>query len=190
MSSTNNTLLGASLAAFVLGSVSFVIYPAWAQGRATELRIQSLTEELAKPVDGPEIIQALTDELETVRKQQGDRVRPIPEESDASGLIRGLSEHLDSLGIVDRTITTGQAKTLSHASLMPMTVMMRGDYSQVSQAIRYIETIDRLVRLQRVRIAAGSLSRSPDASRSGIVQAELLIDVFYAPRGGERKESR
>ena len=65
-------------------------------------------------------------------------------------------DQLDSvsrdLGVTDREITTGGANKLDDASTMPMSVTAQGRFLSVYEAVRWIESLPRLVRGQRLRI--------------------------------------
>jgi hypothetical protein len=56
-----------------------------------------------------------------------------------------------------------------------------GTFLQIYEVTRYLESLPRLVRLQRLRIAAGAGERGA-FDRTGVVRADLMLDVFYRPR--------
>ncbi len=166
-------MAGVALAAFVV--------PGYREASALSEEIGEYRAELGKPNSGPEVIGRLSQELETLRSLSDRRMTPIPESSDVAGLIRELSSMLDELGLHRREITTGESRTLEEASSMPMTVTLHGPFPAVAEAVRRIESLGRLVRVQRLRVSSEQPRRG-EIDRSGAVRADLLIEVFYAPR--------
>jgi len=176
------------LAGLVAISMALFIVPEYRESRRLASEARAFAEELKKPNSGPEVIGKLSEELETLRSMADRRMTPIPASSDVAGLIGDLSAMLDSVGLAQREITTGQSDTLDEASSMPMTVTLRGPFPAVSEAVRRIESLPRLVRVKRLRVAS-SQPRSGEVDRSGEVRADILIDVFYAPRDVLRSAS-
>lgn len=180
------------LAGLVLVATGLLIVPEARKSSRLSNEVRAYGEELRKPNSGPEVIGRLSEELETLRSMADRRMTPIPESSDVAGLIGDLSSMLDAVGLGQREITTGQSESLEEASSMPMTVTLRGPFPAVAEAVRRIESLPRLVRVKRLRVASNQ-PRSGEVDRSGEVRADILIDVFFAPRdvlrasaGGER----
>lgn len=161
--------------------VGGAIVPTVREGRRLDRELAQKRTEAARPVGGPEVISTLVDKQEQLRKLYGDRMRPIPKDSNIADLMGSLAEELNRLGLTASEITTGSASTLDEADSMPMSVKVKGPFVAVFEAVQHIERLDRLVRVQKFRAATGRSSRDNDG-RQGVVEAELLIDVFYAPR--------
>jgi Tfp pilus assembly protein PilO len=169
------------LAGLVVITTGLFIVPGFSESRRLSGEIRSYSQELRKPNSGPEVIGRLGEELETLRSLADRRMTPIPATSDVAGLIGDLSSMLDEVGLGSREITTGQSETLNEASSMPMTVTLRGTFPAVAEAVHRIEALPRLVRVKRLRVSSNQ-PRNGEVDRSGIVRADILIDVFYAPR--------
>ncbi|MCA9293384.1 MAG: type 4a pilus biogenesis protein PilO [Phycisphaerales bacterium] len=161
--------------------VGGAIVPAVREGHRLDHELADKRAEAARPVGGPEVISTLSDKLSELRRHHGDRMRPIPRDSNIADLMGSLADELNRLGLTDREVTTGTPTSLDEADSMPMAVKVKGPFPAVYEAVRHIEQLDRLVRVQKFRAATGRASRD-DSNRDGIVEAELLIDVFYAPR--------
>ena len=102
-------------------------------------------------------------------------------ESDIAGLMKTLSETLNDLGLSERDITTRPVKSHGDAQSLPVTVVLTGPFTSIYDAIARIETIPRLVRVERLRIG-GDAPRGGEATpRDGVVRAEFSIDAFFAP---------
>lgn len=181
-------ILGAAWAGVVTAGVGLLVVPTMRRTAAIEAEVVELRVEAAKPSDGPEAIAGLERELEALQKRGEARMTPIPEQSDVAGLMRQLSGKLDELGLDKRELVQGTVKRLEEASLVPMSVMVEGPFPKIYSVARYLEGLPRLVRVQRLRIALGGTGRDT-IDRSGVVQAELLIDVFFEPRKVEAQAS-
>lgn len=162
-------------------AVGVFIAPGYQQSRSLTRDIRRFHAELQKPNSGPEVIGTLTRQLETLRSLADRRMTPIPQESNVAGLMTDLSAMLDSLGLTQREITTGDSRRLEEASSMPMTVTLQGPFPSIAEAVRQIESLPRLVRVQRLRVSTEQARRG-EVDRSGSVRADVLIEVFYAPQ--------
>jgi Tfp pilus assembly protein PilO len=136
-----------------------------------------LEDRVRRDDDGEAELRRLESRLEEVRAEAERRLRVIPAESGVADLIRQLSGLLSTLSIEEREITTGAATRAEHASLMPMSVSLTCGFLSVYDVVRWVESLPRLVRVQRLRVT--SADREPGTG--GPVEAEILLDVFYAP---------
>lgn len=174
-------VLSAAWLGMVAAGTGLLALPSLQRTVEIEREVATLRVEAAKPSDGPEVIAGLTKELEALRSRGETRMTPIPEQSDIAGLMRELSAKLDELGLDKRELVQGTAKRLEEASLVPMSVLVEGPFPKIYGVARYLEGLPRLVRVQRLRISQLGSSRE-SVDRSGIVSAELMIDVFFEPR--------
>lgn len=172
--------VGGLVGLVVVAGAVFIV-PGYRESRRLSNEIGAYEAELRKPNSGPEVIGRLNEELETLRSLADRRMTPIPEGSDVAGLIGDLSAMLDEVGLASREITTGQSESLQEASAMPMTVTLRGAFPAVAEAVHRIESLPRLVRVKRLRVSSNQ-PRNGEVDRSGSVRADILIDVFFAPR--------
>lgn len=174
-------LLGAGWLGLLAAGVGLAVVPTWRSLQRLRADIVELRSEASKPTDGPEVIRALEAELEALTLLGANRTTPIPNDSDVAGLMRDFSAMLDELGLTRRELTTGVPRQLDEASSMPMSMNLEGNFPQIYEAARYIESLPRLVRVQRFRVQS-STPGSGAVDRTAPVKAELLIDVFYQPR--------
>lgn len=178
----SNGVLAMGLVLLGLGGFGLVVRPAYVSARALDADIEAKREELSRPGSGPEAIERLARDLSALRSLGSERMTPIPEESGVATLVRGLSESFDALGLKDREISTGAAKSLDDASCMPMTVAVQGPFPAIYAALTGIESLDRLVRVQRLRISVDGKGGAHTVDRSGRVRADIQLDVFFAPK--------
>lgn len=173
-----------------IGVAALIVPQSKALGKVRQ-EVQSLRTELAKPADGPEVIERLTSDLQRLREFGKGRMTPIPAESDVAGLMRMLSETLDQLGLTQRDITTRPPKNYDDATSMPVTVVLNGPFTSIYESVSRIESMPRLVRVERLRITTEHPSRgdpkADPADLAGRVRAEFSIDAFYDPRASSGK---
>ncbi len=189
MMTMDRWLPAAGLVLLAGAGVFGLLVPSWTSGRVLRTEIGMLETELSKPKSDPEMIERLEKELGLLNALRDQRMTPIPEERDVAGLMRELSAMLDELGLSEREITTGSPQEQEEASVMPMTVMLSGPYQSVAEAVTRMESMPRLVRVQRLRMALDRL-RNDAVNRSGVVRADIRLEVFFEPRamgrsGGE-----
>jgi len=178
----SNAALAAGLALVMLGGFGLLVRPAHVSARDLEADIESKRAELSRPGSGPEAIEKLARDLKALRDLGSERMTPIPQESGVAALVKGLSESFDGLGLKDREISTGAAKHLEEASCLPMTITVQGPFPEIYRALAGIESLDRLVRVQRLRIAHEARAIAGSVDRSGRVRADIQLDVFFAPK--------
>lgn len=144
-----------------------------------------LQQRVVQADDGAAELTRLSQRLERLRRRAEEQTKEIPPESDVAGLIRQLTARLDQLGMSEREITTGSPIQLAQARSLPMTVSMTGRFLSVHRSIRWIESLPRLVRVKRVTIELPDQRSGSDSFdwRRPEVDAEMVLDVFYAPTG-------
>ena len=165
----------------VLAALTLIVIPAWQRSRALEVRLVELREELDASQDDPDVLEDLGTRLDSLRRFGEGRMTPIPEESDIAGLMHSLTSILDGKSLLEREIKMGAATEMERATSIPMTVMIRGDFAGVFAALSEIETMDRLIRVRRLKIGNDN-GRARELVRDGVVTATLTMDVFYGPR--------
>lgn len=169
------------LAVLMVVTVAVGVGPAAVRARDIGRQIDAAHAELAKPNGGPELLEALETELAQLHEIAGEGMTPIPASADVAGLIGRLSQMFDEANLGEREVTTGQSEQLEEASSMPMSVTVQGPFPALLSVLTRIESLDRLVRIERLRLAGLHGRRGP-IDRSGEVRASVQVEVFYAPR--------
>lgn len=140
--------------------------------------IGTLRAELAKPVDGPEVVDRLTSDLASLREIGKGRMTPIPAEADVAGLMGSLSDSIEKMGLKSRDMTTRTVKETGDVSALPLTTVMDGSFADVARAIEAIESMPRLLRIDRLRVT--TTGDQGAATHDGTVRAEVSIEVYFA----------
>lgn len=140
----------------------------------------SLSDRAHRADNGAAEIARLEERLEAARTIATSQIKRIPAENDIAGLIRQLTSRLDRLGMTEREITTGAVEDLDDAYAAPMTVRMKGPFLGVQDAIEWLESLPRLVRILRFKIESPRRSAADRlASSEATVNAELILNVFF-----------
>ncbi|TVQ31601.1 MAG: hypothetical protein EA376_09025 [Phycisphaeraceae bacterium] len=177
MKSKMRLWLSVSLAAITLASLGLIIGPKHRSlARLNDERL-TLAARVADADDGAAAIRRLEESLALARKMARQQTKPIPQDSDFASFMRNLSERLDELQLFDREINTGRELELDLAWSMPMSVTLRGPFTRVHDAIQWIESLQRLVRVQRLRIETDR--GRDDKTQLGGVRVEMTLDLFF-----------
>lgn len=158
-----------------------LLQPTIIERRELMLAIGQRQSELTTPDAGPEMIAELSETLEALKSISEGHVTLIPEESDVAGLMQSLDQTLRELQLDQHDVMTNRVKELKFAMSMPVTLTLSGTFPRVYQAIARIESLPRLIRMDRLRISSHVVGRDT-IDREGIVRAELSISAFFAPR--------
>lgn len=178
--SRNAVLLGWWIGLVLVGSLAVVWPRVQSYVRLTEEHAQlSIRVQMAD--DGAAAIERLERTLEKTRRRAQEKTKPIPDDPAVAGMIQDLSAQLDAMQMNEREITTGRPERLEKASLVPMSIVVHGEFPSVYEMIDWVESLPRLVRIARVHI---STKRDRNVTDERFVRAELLLDLFYAPLGG------
>lgn len=165
------------IALAALGGGGFIAKPLSERARLGR-EIISLQAELAKPADDPEALERLTADLQTLRELGKGRLTPIPVESDIAGLMTAISGTLDELGFQQRDITTRPVKSHGDAQSLPVTVALDGPFIRIYEAVSRIESLPRLVRIERLRVSTDPARRT-EVHADGSVHGEFSIEAFF-----------
>ncbi len=178
--SRNTVLLGWWLGLALVGSL-VVVWPRVQSFSKLSDEHAQLSMRVQMADDGAAAIDRLERTLENTRLRAHEKTKLIPDDPAVSGMIQNLSAHLDAMHMNEREITTGRPERLDKASLVPMSIVVHGEFPRVYEVIDWVESLPRLVRIARVHI---STKRDRDIADERFVRAELLLDLFYAPLGG------
>lgn len=172
----NGTIVACWVGLVVVGTLAGIA-PGMRSLQRIEEESGALQGRIARADDGAAELRRLAEQLAELSKRAADEATPIPRDGDVAGLIRQLSEQLDQLEVHDREITTGGPSAADGVSLMPMSVTAQGRFLSVYEAVRWVEGLPRLVRVQRLRIDTERIKNL----QPGHVRTELLLDIFFAP---------
>lgn len=167
------------IALIVLGVVAGVMPRLRAMDRLDQ-EAASLTDRAHRADNGAAEIARLQERLQAAKAIATGGIKAIPAENDIAGLIRQLTSRLDELGMTEREITTGSIEDLGDAYSAPMTVRMKGPFLGVQDAVEWLESLPRLVRILRIKVETPRRSAADRlATHDADVEAELILNVFF-----------
>ena len=139
-------------------------------------RLAGLNLRLDRAEDGAAEIRVLVNELGAV-KQTASAIKHVPQDSQFAVLIQNLGNKLEALGIEEREITNGGSVDLGTAMSIPMRIRMTSGFPGVYRTIEWIESLPRLIRVQRVLIKSTDLENPWDSQ----VEVEITLDAVFDP---------
>ncbi len=181
MKLTSSTSLAIGLGVLVIGGIGIFVIPQAVRAQRLSAEISEYQTELDQPNVGEAAISQLVQRRADIKHFGDERITPIPDAADLAGLMRELSAMFTGAGLDAPQLTTGVPEEAEGAMSLPLTVVAEGPFLPIAEMVDRIESLPRLVRVQRLRIASPGGSRSGEVDRSGIVRADILLDVFYAP---------
>lgn len=150
----------------------------------------SLADRAHRADNGAAEIARLQERLTAAKTVATGGIKNIPADNDIAGLIRQLTSRLDQLGMAEREITTGSIEDLGDAFAAPMTVRMKGPFLGVQDAVEWLESLPRLVRILRIKVETPRRSAADRlAAHDAAVEAELILNVFFDANRIEPGES-
>ena len=181
--------LGAGLVALAaIGAVAAVV-PSWRMVRHAESAIAVARSELGSLGERPAQLERQAAALAAAAAFAREHTKPIPMQGDVAGLVRGVSQYLDELGVRTREIATGAPVRAGGLICMPLSLTMRADFESVFAVLERVASMPRLIRARRLRLAWEGLDASgkPPAAlaesaalSSPTLKAEILLEIILA----------
>lgn len=173
-----NSKLLIGLAAFVVVGLGVGVWPNVRSVERLDRAAADLSSRVARSDDGAAALDRLADTLAAKKERARADLKDIPKDGDVGGFIRDVSAEFGRLGLGRPEIKTGRPIENEHAQALPMTVEMRGEFIQLMQAIEWVESIERLVRVRKISFKAPeATSREPRFGEP--LDGELVLDVYY-----------
>lgn len=173
------TRLAAGLLGAATAGAGLLVYPAWRAAASVRVEIAQAQRQIGSRDDRPAELERERETLVRLEAFAAEHTRPLPGQSDVASLVRGLSVYLDELGIASREVATGTPTRSGPITVMPMTLTMRCDFLGACAVVVHVESLPRLVRIRRFRLAHEK-GDSAEASLSAPLKAELLLEVLSA----------
>jgi len=173
--------LWGGLAAVAALGLGLGVYPNLKGADRLARQAAELEQRVQRSDDGAAALERLRETLATREAEARRLLRPIPADGDVGGLIRGMSEAFERLGLGKPEIKTGRPIDHEDAMGLPMTVEVRGDFLKLMGAVAWLEGLDRLVRVRKARFETPTASAGAPLFGDPL-EGELTIDVYYAPR--------
>lgn len=150
--------IGAVMVVLVLG-VTMIVWPNYRRASDHDHRVEELLSKIEGLSGKSEEVERLADELEERRRVIETELKYIPESPDTVELFRRLSINVDGVTVRDHEITGGSETFVLNddeatVRAVPLTVELEATFDSIYAVIRAAETMDRLVRITSLNIAA------------------------------------
>lgn len=168
-------ILGTGMVLVVIGFYWLVYRPS--SQRMAELRQQTASADIqiAKNYAAARDLDSIKRDVVQL-KQQIASSRQLPGEQDLSGFIREIAVMAQSTRVEKFRCDPQTLKKLEMCSELPISLRFAGPFTDVATFLRQAESLPRMMRTR-------SLSLKSRDGKSGIVDAELAVSVFF---GGEQ----
>lgn len=161
-------------------AVVFVIFgaglwwPAHAERTDLQSRIDHAQRELDRDLADAEHLPELHQRVEELREALSGAHRYVPREDELDQLLRDLTQAMQTYAVADADLTTRETRRFAEYSLVPMTLEFRSSFPAAFGVIEQIETMSRLVRIDRMEIEPAQRDElSP-------VHVRLELSTFFA----------
>ncbi len=101
----------------------------------------------------------------------------IPDKNTFGGFLGGIADLMNENNLKEQEITPGEEIKADKFNCIPVTMRCKGELVQIFKLYRQLQTLDRLVRIEQVRL-------SNDREFSGQVSMETKAFIYYRAKVG------
>jgi Tfp pilus assembly protein PilO len=112
------------------------------------------------------------EKLSDLQRLLGDSESNIPEQRDLGEFMRKIADLMKEHNLKDDTVTPGGEIEADKFNCIPVSMQCKGELAQISEFYRRLQGLDRLVRIERVKL-------TNDENYSGQVTMETEAVVYY-----------
>lgn len=144
-------------------------------GRKMQAINQAKTERalaIAKGTADARHLPLLEDRLFTLELRLGDYEASIPDQRAHGMFLHRIADLMKEHKLDDQVITPGDEIEAGKFNCIPISMRCKGELSQITQFYRRLQTLDRLVRIEKVRL-------SNDEKYGGRISMETEAVVYY-----------
>ena len=165
--------------------VSLVIWPNYRRAGTVRQQVADLNSRIDRFGSQSEEKERLEAQLRLTEDLVTNDLKLIPVAPDLARLIRTLSQVVDRVQVLDQTFTAGTPGAAiigsqSTVQAMPLTVDMQATFDSVFALLQNAESIDRLVRVNSVRVICKRDEKDSDSdSEAPIVKATVGLEAIF-----------
>lgn len=177
-------VIGGVLTALVLGFAGGVWWPMRQAIQADRRAIQTLETKLSMVDHRRQTMVDLAEEVRRLNAELRGRRRVIAPAGEMPAILRQISLQIERAALRSEGITTGETIDQKHVRALPVELFVGGSASSVLDFVESIESMPRLVQVDRLQIANGD---EPRPSKEPTVNAQMRLTAYLqAPEGGGR----
>ena len=122
----------------------------------------------------------LREELTRLEARLGDYEAGIPVQRAHGVFLHRIADLMKEHNLNDQIITPGEEIEADKFNCIPVTMRCTGELAQITEFYRQLQSLDRLVRIEQVRL-------TNDAGYSGRVTMETEAVVYYRTEAGQER---
>ena len=165
-------LVSLAVATVVIGaSIAGVILPQEKKLEQLEADIVATQAELAENEVQAQIVPVLAEQVKRMKLQYKDFDRRLPKQDELGGFLETISAHLISSELVDELIERKNPIPGQLFYTLPVSMRLRGSYLNVAQFLDRLEKMERLAKVERMRIHR----KAKDAD----LDVRLQINIYF-----------
>ena len=165
-------------AAIVCVFVVFWYLPLRSKANAIRQAKAERVLSIAKGAADARHLPLLEEQLLRLKARLGDYEASIPEQR-AHGMFLGrVADLMKEHDLKDQVITPGEEIEAGKFKCIPVNMQCKGELAQISEFYRRLQILDRLVRIEKVKL-------SNDNNYSGQVSMETNAVVYYRAKVGQ-----
>jgi len=136
---------------------------------------QSLT--IAKGAADNRQLPLVKEQLQELKTKLANYEANIPEQNTFGGFLGRIADLMNENNLTEQEITPGEEIKADKYNCIPVTMRCKGKLSQIFQLYRQLQTLDRLIRIELVKL-------SNDTDFSGQVSMETKAFIYYRTKTG------
>jgi len=167
-------IAGVIVCVFVL----FWYLPLRARMKAVEQAKTAQVFAIAKGAADSQRLPLLKEQLQQLQSELGNYESNIPEQGALGAFVRGIADLMNEHSLKEQVVTPGAEVEAERFNCIPVSMQCKGRLSQIFKFYHRLQALDRLVRIERVRL-------SNDSGYDGQVSMETKAVIYYRARVGQ-----
>jgi len=156
----------------------FVVMPIEAKRKKQNSQKVQLEKNLADKQKVPENLRKLQEEMVQLESGFKSALEELPDEKDIDELLWQLSEVARRAGLEIAQIEPLREVPTGFFSKIPVRMMVRGNFQEVSLFFQNISQMRRIVNVSNIRLSKVSASKIEGPGASPLLKAEFLANTF------------
>ena len=120
----------------------------------------------------------LNEQLLELRRELENYEAKIPEQSDIGVFLHKIADLMNKLNLSDQMIEPHKEIKAENLNCIPVKMQCKGKLAQIYEVCRQLQGLDRLVRIEQVKL-------SNDSDYNGQVDMESMAIIYYRAKVGQ-----
>jgi len=152
----------------------FSCLPLWKTVRAIQQTKAALAVVITKATTGSSQLPALYEQLQKLQETVSNYEVNVPAQRDLGGFLQQIANLMTEHNLSEQVVAPSKEIQADGLSCIPINVKCKGRLAQVFQFYKRLQKLDRLVRVEQVKLVNGS-------DFSGQVTMETKAVIYYRP---------